>query len=66
MQKVATAVALIATLFVGFLQLTGWLLIPLALLSAYGMQAYGSAGGSQVKSYAWSFVASLALLAIVE
>lgn len=66
MQQISTAIALLAAIFVGFLQLSGWLLLPLAGLAAYGMQSYGDASTSRAKSYLWSFVVALALLALAE
>jgi hypothetical protein len=61
---VATLVSLIAALFIGFLQLPGWLLIPLAALSVYGMHSYHPAEFRSWRSYLWPLIGACLILSL--
>ncbi|MCW1843535.1 hypothetical protein [Prosthecomicrobium hirschii] len=65
MAKTATALSIFAALFVGFLQLTPWLLMPLAVLAAFGMSAYSEEAISLL-GHVRNFVASIFMLSIIE
>ena len=61
----ATILAVIAAMFVGFLQAPWWLLVPLTFSVVYGMQSYHPLEYRTWRSYAWSFVIALIMLASV-
>jgi hypothetical protein len=65
MAKVATALSIFAALFVGFLQLAPWFLIPLAVFSAFGMRAYSEEAVSFL-GHVRNVVISLLMLSIFE
>ena len=62
----ATILAVIAAMFVGFLQAPRWLLVPLTVSVVYGMQYYQPLEYRTWRSYAWSFVVAFIMLASVD
>jgi hypothetical protein len=62
----ATAISLVAALFVGFLQLPGALLLILTALAVYGMRYYYPANFQSPLSYISNFVLILCLLSACE
>ena len=65
-RQVATLLSLIAAIFAGFLQLSGWFLVPLAALAVYGMQSYNSKQVVRQRSYVWQFIVAFLVLAAAE
>lgn len=66
MGALATTISVIGALFVGFLQVSGWLLLPLGVLAVYGMRHYHPEGFLTLFSYVRNFVVAVALLALFE
>ena len=66
MGQVATILSVLAALFVGFLQLSGWFLIPLAAFAVFGMRYYHPDQFITWWSYVRSFVIALLIIALFE
>lgn len=66
MGALATILSIFGALFVGFLQLSGWLLLPLGALAVYGMRHYHPDGFQTPFSYVRNFVVAVAVLALIE
>jgi hypothetical protein len=62
----AAVISTIAALFVGFLQLPGWLLLMLSVLAVYGMRYYYPTNFQSVFSYITNFVLVFCFLSIME
>lgn len=65
MSGFATLAATILALFLGFLQLSGWLLLPLAAVSTLGMRHYDPENFRSWTGYLTSFITSLVALAVL-
>jgi len=61
-----TFLSAVCALFVGFLQLSGWLLLVLAALAVYGARHYHPENFPSLYSYMHTYVVFLLVLAGVE
>ncbi len=67
MAGVATFSAILGSVFVGFLRLSGFWLLPLAALATYGMKHYDESEKQwTVWDYARSFIVAILMLALFE
>ena len=64
--NVATALSLFAAIFVGFLQLPTWILLPLTVTAVWGIRAYEPYSFPSVASYIWPSIASFMVLSIAS
>lgn len=66
MAPYASLLAMPASAFVGFLQLSGFWLLPLSALAVYGTKYYHSQKLETGRAIAWQFVITFFCLSIVE
>ncbi|MDO9487271.1 MAG: hypothetical protein Q7J32_02775 [Sphingomonadaceae bacterium] len=62
----STLISVIGALFVGFLQLPGWLLLGLAALAVYGMRYYHPTSFESRFSYIKNFIFVIFFLSVIE
>ena len=62
----STFISVIGALFVGFLQLPGWLLLGLVAVAVYGMRYYHPTSFGSKFSYIKKFVLVIFFLSVIE